>query len=51
MAERTHSWMNGFGKPRPCTDKRATVVQFYLALDAALNAHRRLIKRARTYYR
>jgi DDE family transposase len=49
--ERTHSWMNGFGKLRRCTDKRKIVVEFYLYLAAALTVIRRLINRARTLYR
>ncbi|MGH3669543.1 MAG: transposase, partial [Pseudonocardiaceae bacterium] len=28
--ERTHSWMNGYGKLRHFTDKRKTIVEFYL---------------------
>ena len=51
MVERTHAWMNGFGKLRRWTDKRAVIVDFYLALAAALTVIRRLINRARTYYR
>ena len=34
--ERTHSWMNGYGKLRRCTDRSAAVVEFYLYLAAAL---------------
>ncbi len=49
--ERTHSWLNGYGKLRRCTDKRKTVVEFYLYLAAALTVIRRLINRARTLYR
>jgi Transposase DDE domain len=49
--ERTHSWMNGFGKLRRCTDKRKIVAEFYLYLAAALTVIRRLINRARTLYR
>jgi hypothetical protein len=49
--ERLHSWMNGFGKLRRCTDKRKIIVEFYLNLAAALTVIRRLINRARTMYR
>ena len=49
--ERTHSWMNGFGKLRRFTDKRKSIVEFYLYLAAALTVIRRLINRARSTYR
>lgn len=49
--ERTHSWMNGYGKLRRCTEKRRVVVDFYLFLAAALVVLRRLIQAARTRYR
>jgi hypothetical protein len=49
--ERTHSWMNGYGKLRRFTDKRKIIVEFYLYLAAALTMIRRLINRARTLYR
>jgi hypothetical protein len=49
--ERTHSWMNGYGKLRRFTDKRKVIVEFYLYLAAALTVIRRLINRARTLYR
>jgi hypothetical protein len=29
--ERTHSWMNGYGKLRRRTDKRKIIVEFYLS--------------------
>jgi transposase len=32
VVERTHSWMNGFGKLRRCTEKQAAAVDFYLFL-------------------
>ena len=51
VVERTHSWMNGYGKLRRCTEKRAPVVDFYLFLAAALVVIRQLIQRARTRYR
>ena len=49
--ERTHAWMNGYGKLRRITDKRKTIVEFWLYLAAALTVIRRLIGRARTLYR
>ncbi len=49
--ERTHSWMNGYGKLRRFTDKRKIIVEFYLYLAAALTVIRRLINQARTLYR
>jgi hypothetical protein len=49
--ERTHSWMNGYGKLRRFTDKRKIIVEFYLYLAAALTVIRRLINRARSHYR
>lgn len=45
--ERTHRWMNGYGKPRLCTEKRCVVVGFYLFFAAALVVLRRLIQGAR----
>ncbi len=49
--ERTHSWMNGYGKLRRMTDRDATVVGFYLYLAAAFVTVRALIQRARNRYR
>jgi Transposase DDE domain len=49
--ERLHSWMNGYGKLRRCTDKRKVIVEFYLYLAAALVVIRRLINQARSRYR
>ena len=49
--ERTHHWMNGYGKLRRCTEKLRTVVDFYLFLAAALVVLRQLIQRARLRYR
>ena len=49
--ERTHSWMNGYGKLRRFTDKRRVIVEFYLNLAAALTVLRRLINRACKQYR
>ncbi|MER7689659.1 IS5 family transposase [Streptomyces sp. NPDC097610] len=49
--ERTHSWMNGYGKLRRCTEINGAVVEFYLHLAAALVTLRMLIRRAITHYR
>lgn len=51
VVERTHAWMNGYGKLRRCTEKTGAVVAFYLFLTAAFVVTRRLIQRARTRYR
>ena len=49
--ERTHSWMNGYGKLRRITDRDAKIVEFYLYLAAAFVTVRQLIQRARHRYR
>lgn len=49
--ERTHAWMNGYGKLRRCTEKVKAVVDFYLFLAAAVVVVRQLIQRARLRYR
>jgi transposase len=51
VVERTHQWMNGYGKLRRCTEKLRPIVDFYLFLAAALVVLRQLIQRARTRYR
>jgi transposase len=51
VVERTHGWMNGYGKLRRCTEKLRAVVDFYLFLAAALVVLRQLIQRARSRYR
>jgi hypothetical protein len=51
VVERTHQWMNGYGKLRRCTEKGQSVVDFYLLLAAALVVLRQLIHRARLRYR
>jgi hypothetical protein len=51
VAGRTHSWMNGYGKLRRCTERTAKIVDFYLYLAAALVVIRQLIQRARIRYR
>jgi len=51
VVERAHSWMNGYGKLRRCTEQLRPVVDFYLFLAAALVVLRQLIQRARLRYR
>jgi transposase len=51
VVERTHAWMNGYGKLRRCTEKARPVVELYLFLAAAIVVTRCLIQRARTRYR
>ncbi|MEZ0076942.1 hypothetical protein ABH927_006324 [Planotetraspora sp. GP83] len=51
VVERSHAWMNGYGKLRRCTEIDATVVDFYLYLAAAFVTVRQLIQRARKLYR
>lgn len=51
VVERAHSWMNGYGKLRRCTEKHRPLVDFYLFLAAALVVLRQLIRRARLRYR
>jgi hypothetical protein len=50
VIERTHSWMNGFGKLRRCTE-RSSGVDFYRFLAAAVVTTRRHINEARTRFR
>jgi transposase len=51
VVERTHSWMNNYGKLRRCTDRDATIVDFYLHLAAAFVTVRCLIQAARHTHR
>ncbi len=51
VVERTHSWMNGYGKLRRCFERTGEVVDFYLYLAAAFVTVRALIRRARRRYR
>jgi hypothetical protein len=51
VVERTHSWMNNFGKLRRCTDRDGTIVDFYLYLAAAFVTLRCLIRKARQTHR
>ena len=48
MVERTHAWMNGYGKIRRCTERDGKIVDFYLYLAATFVTVRQLIQRART---
>ncbi len=51
VVERTHSWMNDYGKLRRCTERSGKVVDFYLSIAATLVALRVLIRRATRLYR
>ncbi|WUK10001.1 IS5 family transposase [Kitasatospora sp. NBC_00374] len=51
VVERTHSWMNGYGKLRRCTERSGEVVDFYLYLAATLVTLRMLIRRSTSRYR
>ncbi len=51
VVERTHAWMNGYGKLRRCTERAVPTVDFYLFLAAAFVITRCLIQRARPRYR
>lgn len=51
VVERTHAWMNGYGKVRRCTDRNGRVIDFYLFLAATFVVTRCLIQRARRRYR
>ncbi|WP_432536206.1 IS5 family transposase [Kineococcus arenarius] len=51
VVERTHAWLNGFGKLRRLTDRDRGVAEFYTHLAAAITVIRRLINEARHRYR
>ncbi|MFD3537449.1 IS5 family transposase, partial [Streptomyces sp. NPDC058661] len=51
VVERTHSWMNDYGRLRRCTEKSGSTVDFYLYLAATLVTLRMLIRRATNRYR
>jgi IS5 family transposase len=51
VVERTHAWMNGYGKLRRCTERCRQVVDFYRFLAAAIVVVRQLLQRARLRYR
>lgn len=46
VVERTHSWLNGFGKLRRCTERRAVVVDFFLFLAASILVIQQLLRTA-----
>jgi hypothetical protein len=49
--ERTHAWLNGYGKLRRITERSRAVVEFCTHLAAAITVIRRLIGEARKRYR
>ena len=51
VVERTHAWLNDFGKIRRCTERRQACVDAYLALAAAIITVRALIRVAWYSYR
>ncbi|MEU8837374.1 MULTISPECIES: IS5 family transposase [unclassified Streptomyces] len=51
VVERTHAWMNGFGRLRRCTEKYGKTVDFYIYLAAVIVTLRMLIRRAVRQYR
>ena len=51
VVERTHSWVNGYGKLRRATDRADKVIEPYTFLAAAITLTRSLIHQARTRYR
>ena len=51
VVERSHAWLNAFGKLRWCTERRRLCVQFYLALACVIVIVRRLVRRIWTHYR
>jgi transposase len=51
VVERTHSWLNDFGRVRRCTERRRVCVDAYLALAAALVTVRALLRAAWYRYR
>jgi transposase len=46
VVERTHSWLNDFGRLRRCPERRAVVVDLYLFLAAAIIVIRMLLRAA-----
>lgn len=51
VVERTHSWINGYGQLRRCTENNGEVVDFHLYLAAAPLTVRQFIQRARKLHR
>jgi transposase len=46
VIERTHSWLNAFGKLRRCTERHAAVVNLYLFLAASIIVIQQLLRAA-----
>lgn len=46
VVERTHSWLNDFGRLRRCPERRAVVVDLYLSLAATIIVIRMLLRAA-----
>jgi transposase len=46
VVERTHSWLNDFGRLRRCPERRAAVVTLYLFLAASIVVTRMLLRAA-----
>jgi hypothetical protein len=51
VIERTHAWMNNYGKLIRCTERHKPAVEFYLALASAIVTLGRLIRQAWSCYR
>jgi transposase len=51
VIERTHAWMNNYGKLIRCTERHKPVIEFYLALATAIVTLGRLIRQAWSCYR
>ena len=46
VVERTHSWLNAFGKLRRCTERGAVVVDLFLFLAASIVVIQQLLRAA-----
>lgn len=46
VVERTHSWLNAFGRLRRCPERRAAVVELYLFLAASIIVIQQLLRTA-----
>jgi hypothetical protein len=44
--ERTHSWLNAFGRLRRCPEQRAAVIDLYLYLAASIVVTQQLLRAA-----
>lgn len=51
VIERSHAWLNTFGKLRWCTERRQACAAFHLTLACVVVIIRRLIRQAWTHYR